>query len=106
MYECPIHGLTSLSMSCEHIADAIDADHVRPVHVAIDSRNDPTIVCDQCWNEVVHRTANMERWIMDDLEAWVPVVPLCFQHLKEWYVKIGQGEVLAAIAQARADRST
>ena len=104
MIKCPIHGLTHMGTACTHVGDAVDANRFERAYVVIDGSNTVHLVCEGCRAQAVSQfeaaTKDSSNWGYLQLDP--PVEPYCHQHLVDWYSATGQGDLLEAIARARA----
>jgi hypothetical protein len=101
MIKCPVHGLAHMTTCCEHIADAADAGNHEQAFVVLDDWITASIVCAPCERLIRAAGRSAEPKIGFDHVLQSPLVPYCFDCLRDWYAATGQGDLSAVIARER-----
>lgn len=101
MFICEEHGRTFMQRCCEHVSDAIDADHPAATSIVLDGADTGVLLCSACLPSVRGEfgRGSATEW------THARIVIVCGDHAEIWYARTGDGDLLAAIEQARARAS-
>ena len=97
MIKCEEHGLSMVTLVCQHIGDSIDTGASRPASVVLDEWGQPYVACDECTarhnREGKNNAASAESRYSLTREA----EPYCTACVRAWFDK---SPALGALSEA------